>query len=76
VIVSEINPDLVKAAVELGIPESDIVPVGKSLVDFIQESGLYGKVDTVLDFVGKHQTFEDAQHIGESPLYLLGSLLC
>ncbi|KAH8898872.1 N-benzyl-3-pyrrolidinol dehydrogenase [Thozetella sp. PMI_491] len=63
VVVSEINPDLVAAAKELGIPEGDLVPAGKSPVEFIEENGLYGKIDTVLDFVGKHQTFEDAQHI-------------
>jgi hypothetical protein len=24
---------------------------------------LEGKIDTTIDFVGKHQTFQDAQHI-------------
>lgn len=65
VIVSDIRDDLLDEAVQLGIPRSDVVPVGKSPPAWIEENGLYGKVDIVLDFVGKHQTFEDAQHIGK-----------
>ena len=65
VIISDINQALIDAAIELGVPPDDVVPIGKSPVEFIKERGLDGKVDTVLDFAGKHQTFEDAQYIGE-----------
>lgn len=64
VIVSDLRQEKLDAALKLGIPATDIVPVGKSVQDFIQESGLQGKIDTVLEFVGKHQTFQDALHIG------------
>jgi propanol-preferring alcohol dehydrogenase len=70
VIVSDIRQELLDEAKALGIPEKDIVPVGKPPQDFIKENGLEGKIDTVLDFVGTHQTFEDAQHIGKQiPLF-------
>lgn len=49
-------------AAKLGIPKCDIAPVGKSPQEFVLGSDL--KIDTVLDFVGTRQTFEDAQHIG------------
>lgn len=64
VIVSDVRQEKLDAALSLGIPQRDIVPVGKSVQDFIQENGLQGKIDTVLDIVGKNQTFEDAQQIG------------
>ncbi|CAI4215979.1 unnamed protein product [Parascedosporium putredinis] len=63
VIVSDVRDEMLDEAEALGIPRSDIVPVGKSPPVWIEENGLYGKVDIVLDFVGRHQTFEDAQHI-------------
>lgn len=68
VIVSDIRQERLDEAVKLGIPKRDIVPVGKSIQEFVIENGLQGKIDTTLDFVGEKQTFEDAQHIGE---YLL-----
>ena len=71
VIISDIRQDLLSEAQHLGIPSSDIVPVGTSPQDFILENGLFGKIDTVLDFVGTHQTFEDAQHIGKFILLTL-----
>jgi propanol-preferring alcohol dehydrogenase len=64
VIVSDVKEELLQEAVKLGIPRGDIVPVGKSPTEFIIENGLDGKIDTVLDFVGMHQTFHDAQVIG------------
>ncbi|KAJ4109679.1 hypothetical protein NW768_012115 [Fusarium equiseti] len=65
VIISDIRQDLLDEAKHLGIPSSDIVPVETSPQDFILANNLSGKIDTVLDFVGTHQTFEDAQHIGK-----------
>ncbi|KAG7284417.1 hypothetical protein NEMBOFW57_010790 [Staphylotrichum longicolle] len=61
VIVSDIRQQRLDEAIKLGIPEADIVPVGKSPVEFVAERGLL--VDTVADFVGTHQTFDDAQDI-------------
>lgn len=65
VIVSDIRQEKLDAALSLGIPSKDIVPVGKSVQGFIRENELQGKIDTVLDIVGKHQTFQDAQQIGK-----------
>lgn len=65
VIVSDIRQERLDAAAKLGVPQKDIVPAGKSVQEFVQENGLQGKIDTVLDFVGESQTFEDAQHIGK-----------
>jgi alcohol dehydrogenase, propanol-preferring len=63
VIVCDVREECLKAAKTIGVPERDIVPVGKSPQEFVQKHGLL--IDTVLDFVGTHQTFEDAQHIGK-----------
>ncbi|KAJ5116542.1 hypothetical protein N7456_000890 [Penicillium angulare] len=63
VIVSDLRQEKLDSALKIGVPATDIVPIGKSVQDFIQESGLRGKIDTVLEFVGKHQTFQDAQKI-------------
>lgn len=69
-IVSDINQARLDEAAELGIPKEDIVPIGQSIPQFITANGLDGKIDTVLDFVGTSQTFEDAQHIGVFSLKL------
>ncbi|KAL4945775.1 hypothetical protein BDV06DRAFT_209246 [Aspergillus oleicola] len=61
VLVSDIRPEKLAAARDLGVPEADIVPVGSSIPDFIATKGI--KIDTVLEFVGKKQTFADAQKI-------------
>lgn len=62
VIVSDVKQVLLDEAAALGVPEEDIVPVGVSPRDFVASKGL--QIDTVLDFVGMRQTFEDAQHLG------------
>lgn len=64
VIVSDIRQERLDEAIKLGVPEVDVVPAGKSIQEFVKENGLEGKIDTTLDFVGKHQTFHDAQNIG------------
>lgn len=64
VIVSEIRQTLLDEAAALGVPTADIVTPGHSVQDFVKKSGLPGKIDTVLDFVGTHQTFADAEQIG------------
>jgi len=62
VIVSDIRQQRLDEAIKLGIPESDIVPVGRSPAEFVTERVFH--IDTVTDFVGTHQTFNDAQDIG------------
>ena len=61
VIVSDIREERLEAAETLGIPKKDIVPVRKSIPDFVQENDL--RIDTTFDFVGVKQTFSDAQQI-------------
>jgi len=63
IIVCDIRQECLEEAAKLGVPRSDIVPIGKSPVEFVEENDL--KIDTVLDFVGTHQTFHDAQDIGK-----------
>lgn len=65
VIVSDIRQERLDKALLLGVPTQDIVPVGKPPQEFVIENGLDGKIDTILDFVGTHQTFEDSQQIGK-----------
>ena len=67
VIVSDVRQERLDAAAELGVPQEDIVPLGVSIPDWIREKGLTERIDTVLEFVGKSQTFSDAQKIGEPP---------
>ncbi|OJJ81310.1 zinc-binding dehydrogenase [Aspergillus glaucus CBS 516.65] len=63
VIVSDLRQEKLDAALKLGVPREDIIPIGKSVQDFVKENCLQGKIDTILEFVGKHQTFQDAQQI-------------
>ena len=63
IIVCDIRQEMLDAAAEIGVPRDDIVPLGTSPVAFVQERGLL--TDSVLDFVGTHQTFDDAQDIGK-----------
>lgn len=65
VIVSDVRESLLHEAQELGVPESNIVPQGQNVQDFTSKMGFSGKIDTVFDFVGTHQTFEDSQQIGK-----------
>ena len=70
VIVSDLRSEKLELAVQKGVPREDVVSVGKGIPEFVVDNGLQGKIDTVLDFVGSHQTFHDAQHIGESFFFL------
>jgi propanol-preferring alcohol dehydrogenase len=63
VIVSDIRQERLGGAERWGVPREDLVPAGKSVQEFVRENGLQGKIDTTLDFVGTHQTFQDAQNI-------------
>jgi propanol-preferring alcohol dehydrogenase len=74
IIVCDIREQRLGEAIKLGVPAEDVVAVGKSAVQFVEERGL--QIDTVLDFVGTHETFDAAQHIGmpcSIPDYLTGS---
>lgn len=80
VIVSDVRQERLDEAIKFGVPKENAIPAGKPVQEFIQEAGLTGKIDTTLDFVGKHQTFTDAQHVCEYrshawPLELIGSLI-
>lgn len=63
VLVADVKQEILDEAEKIGVPKSDIVPVGKDVREFIKASGLEGKIDTELDFVGTSQTFGDAQAI-------------
>lgn len=66
VILSDIREDLLREAKELGVPGADVVPLGQPVQTFAAEKGLSGRIDTVFDFVGTNQTFEDSQQISRS----------
>lgn len=72
VVASDVRPGVLRAAAALGVPEGDLVPAGEGVQGFVEARGLVGRVDTVLDFVGTKQTFEDAQQIGKvhPPAYI------
>lgn len=72
VIVSDLRQEKLDAAAAKGIPQTDIVPSGVSIPEFVVKNGLEGKIDTVLDFVGTNQTNRDAQQIGKISLDLGG----
>ncbi|KAF2463892.1 GroES-like protein [Lindgomyces ingoldianus] len=72
VIVSDIKQENMDEAKKLGVPEQDLVPVGRSVRKFVEEKGLVGKIDTVADFAGTQETFEDAQYIVRQA----GKMLC
>ncbi|PPJ49622.1 hypothetical protein CBER1_02199 [Cercospora berteroae] len=63
IIVSEVRQERLDAAMTLGVPESDIIPIGTSVRDFVKQNGLEEKIDTTIDFMGLKQTFEDAQQV-------------
>ncbi|KAK5203003.1 hypothetical protein LTR96_011108 [Exophiala xenobiotica] len=63
VIVSDVRQERLDEAIKIGVPKEDAIPAAKPVQDFLREAGLLGKIDTTLDFVGKHQTFQDAQNI-------------
>lgn len=64
VFVSDVKQDNLDDAMKIGVDPVDIVPVGKSIREWVVESGWSGKISIVADFVGTAQTFSDAQHIG------------
>ncbi|OJJ55574.1 hypothetical protein ASPSYDRAFT_60505 [Aspergillus sydowii CBS 593.65] len=74
VLVSDVRGEKLDAARELGVPEEDIVPVNVQqegrIAEWVAERGV--RVDTVLEFVGHKQTFEDAQRIVRAG----GKVLC
>lgn len=65
VIVSDTRQQCLDEAASLGVQQDDIVPLNVQPQAFVQNSGPSNANDIVLDFVGKHQTFQGAQHIGK-----------
>lgn len=63
VIVVDKRQEVLDEAVKFGIPEDDVVPIGKSIVEFVKRKGLV--VDTIVDFVGVPDTFGAAQEAGK-----------
>ncbi|OSS52223.1 hypothetical protein B5807_01891 [Epicoccum nigrum] len=72
VFVSDVKQENLDDAMKIGVDPADIVPVGKSIREWVMESGWSGKISIVADFVGTAQTFSDAQHIVRQA----GRLLC
>ncbi|KAF1356073.1 GroES-like protein [Lizonia empirigonia] len=72
VFVSDVKQENLDDAVRIGISNSDIVPVGAKIREWVEENGWSGKISVVADFVGTAQTFSDAQHIVRQA----GRLLC
>ena len=65
VLVSETRQEPLDEAVKIGLPKSDIVPVGTKVMEWVAHNGLENKIDVVVDIVGVNQTFDDAQMIGK-----------
>jgi len=74
VLVSDVKQENLNEAARLGINKEDMVPIGTSIREWVQENGWTGKISVVADFVGMAQTFDDAQHIGQDA-HLLPLLL-
>lgn len=69
VLVSDVKQENLDDAVRIGISNSDIVPVGAKIREWVEGNGWSGKISVVADFVGTAQTFSDAQHIGIDPFF-------
>ena len=63
VIVADQRQEVLDQAVEFGVRKEDCVPVGKDVVEFVNERKLL--VDVVIDFVGVEATFAASQQLGE-----------
>lgn len=66
VLVSDVKQENLDEAIKIGVPNEDVVPVGRNIRDWVLENGWVGKISITADFVGTAQTFSDAQHIGKS----------
>ncbi|KAI8940649.1 hypothetical protein NX059_001919 [Plenodomus lindquistii] len=72
VFVSDVKQENLDEATKIGVPNEDIVPIGKNIPEWVQEHGWTGKISVTADFVGTAQTFSDAQHI----IRQAGRMLC
>lgn len=72
VLVSDVKQENIDDALALGVPQSDLVPVGANIREWVKKNDWEGKIDIVADFVGTEQTFSDAQHIVRQA----GRMLC
>ena len=62
VIVRDNRKEVLREAVRFGVDEGDVVPSDREVDEWVGEKGLV--VDTVVDFVGKEETFEAGQKCG------------
>jgi propanol-preferring alcohol dehydrogenase len=72
VLVSDVKQENMDDALALGVPKSDIVPIGTNIREWVKDNGWEGKIDVIADFVGTAQTFSDAQYIVRQA----GRMLC
>ena len=63
VLVADQRQEVLDQAVGFGVRQDDCVPVGKDVVEFVNERKLL--VDVVVDFVGREETFGASQQLGE-----------
>jgi propanol-preferring alcohol dehydrogenase len=70
VLVSDVNQENLDEAMKIGVPKEDIVPIGKAVQEWVKDKDWTGKIDVVADFVGTKQTFEDAQYVGKSEVFI------
>ena len=56
--------EVLAEAINFGVPQQDVIPVGKDPVEFVREHKLV--VDVVIDFVGVKDTFAASQQLGKS----------
>lgn len=61
-IVTDKRQDVLDAAISLGVPADDVIPVDIPIVDFVTSRNL--RIDAVIDFVGVAETCRAAQEIG------------
>lgn len=61
VLVKDVKQSRLDDARDIGVPPEDIAPLDVTVDEFVARRGLH--VDTVLDFVGAHDTFDAAQRI-------------
>lgn len=62
VIVSDPRQERLDAAASIGVPLTDMVPIGTDVQDYVKHNQLI--IDTTIDFAGTAQTLDDAQNIG------------
>lgn len=67
-IVTDLRREPLDQAVAFGVAKEDVVPIGTSATQFVTEKKLI--IDTVIDFVGKPESFKSSQEFGTSRFIL------